>query len=122
MVVIRQSVKDDDLEKVVSKIVNKVGINITERDIQAVRRIGKEGTTITNFSNRKDYQALLKVERDLNKLTMKDFSFEENNNIYVNESLCPYYGIIWANSKRLHHLQKMFSFYVSNGSIKIKIK
>ena len=84
MVAIRQSVKDDDLEKVVSKIVNKVGINITERDIQAVRRIGKEGTTITNFSNRKDYQALLKVERDLNKLTMKDFSFEENNNIYVN--------------------------------------
>ena len=84
MVAIRQSIKDDDLEKVVSKIVNKVGINITERDIQAVHRIGKEGRTITNFSNRKDYQALLKVERDLNKLTMKDFSFEENNNIYVN--------------------------------------
>ena len=77
-------VKDDDLEKVVTNIVNKVGINITERDMQAVHRIGKEGRTIIKFSNRKDCQALLKVKRDLNNVTMKDFDFEENNKIYVN--------------------------------------
>ena len=114
--------KDDDLEKVVTKIVNKVGVDITERDMQAVHRIGKEGKTIIKFSNRKDCQALLKVKRDLNNLTMKDFGFEENNKIYVNESLCPYYRVLWAKSKRLHHLQKIFAFYVLNGSIKIKIK
>ena len=122
LVGIRQSVKDDDLEKVVTKIVNKVGINITERDVQAVHRIGKEGRTIVKFSNRKDCHALVKVKSDLNTLTMKDFGFEENNKIYVNESLCPYYSVLWAKRKRLHHLQKIFSFYVSNGSIKIKIK
>ena len=44
LVGIPQSVKDDDLEKIVTKIVNKVGINITERDMQAVHRIGKEGS------------------------------------------------------------------------------
>ena len=85
--VIPRSAKDDDLEKVVAKIVNKVGIHISERDMQAVHRIGKEGRTITKFSNRKDCQALLKVNRDLNNLIMKDFGFEENNKIYVNESL-----------------------------------
>ena len=53
---------------------------------------------------------------------MKDSGFEETNKTYVNESLCPYYRFFWAKSKRLHHLQKTFSFYVSNGSIKIKIK
>ena len=122
LVGIPQSVKDDDLEKVVTKIVNKVGINITKRDMQAVHHIGKEGRTIIKFSNRKDCQTLLKVKRDLNNSTMKDFGFKENNEIYVNESLCPYYRVLWAKSKRLHHLQKIFSFYISNGSIKIKIK
>ena len=89
LVGIPQSVKDDNLEEVVTQIVNKVGINITERDMQAVHRIGKEVRTIIKFANRKDCQALLKVKRDLNKLTMEDFGFEEKNKIYVNESLCP---------------------------------
>ena len=121
LVGIPQSVKDDNLEKVVIKVVNKVGVNIAERDVQAVHRIGKEGRTIIKFSNRKDCQALLKVKRDLNSLTMQDFGFEESNKIYINESLCPYYRVLWAKSKRLHQLQKIFSFYVSNGSIKIKV-
>ena len=81
LVGILQSVKDDDLEKVVTKIVNKVGINITERDMQAVRRIRKEGRTIIKFSNRKHCQALLKVKRDLNNLSMKDFDFEETKKV-----------------------------------------
>ena len=117
---IPQSVKDDNLEEVVTQIVNKVGINITERDMQAVHRIGKEGRTIIKFANRKDCQALLKVKRDLNKLMMEDFSFEEKNKIYVNESLCLYYRVLWEKCKKIH-LQKIFSFYTSNGSVKIKI-
>ena len=117
LVGIPQSVKDDDLEKVVTKIVNKVRIN-TKRDMQGIHRIGKERRTIIKFSNRKDCQ----TKRDLNNSTMKDFGFKENNEIYVNESLCPYYRVLWAKSKRLHHLLKIFSFYISNGSIKIKIK
>ena len=52
---------------------------------------------------------------------MKDFGFEESNKIYVNESLCPYYRVLWAKSKKLHQLEKIFSFNASNGSIKIKI-
>ena len=64
LVGIPKSVKDDDLEKMATKIVNKFGINITERDMQAVHHIGKEGRTITKFSNRKDCQALLKVKLD----------------------------------------------------------
>ena len=31
-------------------------------------------------------------------------------------------GSSGQKSKRLHHLQKIINFYVSNGSIKIKIK
>ena len=90
--------------------------------MQAVHRIGKEGRTIIKFYNRNDCQALRKVLRDLNNLTMKNVGFGESKRIHVNEGLGPYCRVLWAKSKRLHHLQKIFSFYVSNGSINIKIK
>ena len=88
------SVKDDDLEKVFTKNFNKVGINITERDMQAFHCIREEGRTFIKLSNRKDSQAVLKVKRGLNNLTMNDFGFEEDNKIYVNEILCPYYSML----------------------------
>ena len=94
LVGIPPSVKDDDLEKVFTKNFNKVGINITERDMQAFHRIREEGRTFIKLSNRKDSQAVLKVKRDLNNLTMNDFGFEEDNKIYVNEILCPYYSML----------------------------
>ena len=53
---------------------------------------------------------------------MKDFDFEESNRIFVNVSLYAYYRVLWAKNKILHHLQKIFSFYVSNSYIKIRIK
>ena len=52
---------------------------------------------------------------------MNDFGYEEKNKIFINESLCPYYRVLWAKCKRLHQLQHIFTFYISNGSIKIKI-
>ena len=110
LVGIPQSVKDDDLGKEVIKIVNKVGLNIIKRDMQAVHRIGKEGRTIIKFYNRNDCQALRKVIRDLNNLTMKNVGSGESNKIHVTESLGPYYRVLWAKSKRLHHLQKILSF------------
>ena len=88
------SVKDDDLEKVFTKNFNKVGINITEKDMQAFHRIREEGRTFIKLSNRKDSQTVLKVKRGLNNLTMNDFGFEEDNKIYVNEILCPYYSML----------------------------
>ena len=94
LVGIPPSVKDDDLEKVFTKNFNKVGINITERDMQAFHCIREEGRTFIKLSNRKDSQAVLKVKRGLNNLTMNDFGFEEDNKIYVNEILCPYYSML----------------------------
>ena len=76
---ITQSLKDDNLEKVVTKIVNKAGINVTERDMQDVHRIGKEDRTIIKFSNRKYCQPFLKFKLDLSNFTIKYFGLEGNN-------------------------------------------
>ena len=42
--------------------------------------------------------------------------------LYINESLCPYYRGLWNQCKKLWNKLEMFSFFTVNGSIKMKIK
>ena len=41
--------------------------------------------------------------------------------VYINESLCPYYKKIWTKCRKLLDAKQILSFWVSNGSIKVKL-
>ena len=73
------------------------------------------------FYCRKDCQNVLKAKKELIKLDMKEIGFPEDNPIFVNQSLCTYYRVLWSKAKRLHSLKRISSFYVSGGTVKIKI-
>ena len=47
-----------------------------------------------------------------------------NNTIklYLNQSLCPYYRILWSKSKTLFTMGKMNSYLISNGSVKMSLQ
>ena len=73
------------------------------------------------FSRRKDCQDVLNWKKELRKLDMKEIGFPEGNPIFVNQSLSTYYRVLWSKAKRLHSLKRICSFYVSGGTVKIKI-
>ena len=52
---------------------------------------------------------------------MVDVQLTGDNKTYINQSLCPYYRILWSESKPLHRVCNFFAYYVSNGKTKIKI-
>ena len=52
---------------------------------------------------------------------MQDIGLSGNQSIFLNTSLCPYYQMVWSKCKRLHELSNITSFYISRGTIKIKI-
>ena len=52
---------------------------------------------------------------------MADLGFEGNGLIYISQSLCSYYKILWLWRKKLHNLGRIYSWYVSGGTIKILI-
>ena len=52
---------------------------------------------------------------------MTDLGVEENGSIYINQSLCPYYKMLWSWSKKLHNKGGVYCSIVSGGTIKIKI-
>ena len=73
------------------------------------------------FSRPKDCQNVLNAKKQLRKLDTKEMGFPEDNPIFLNQSLCTYYRALWSKAKHLHSLRRISSFYVSGGTVKIKI-
>ena len=53
---------------------------------------------------------------------MKQADLPEGTQIFVNQSLCPYYKLLWSKNKKLRSLGKIHSFFISNSTIKIKLQ
>ena len=109
-------VSDNDLEGIVCKAI-KVGVQVSDKDIEDFHRVGKRGQIIVRFCKRKVSKQVLNVMKDLTKLSMKDLQLTGQGKLYVKQSLCPYYWVLWSKSKSLHRMSKIFSYYVLNGTI-----
>ena len=112
----------DVLEEKVLNIFGKLGCDIPSERIEACHRISKKSSTvIVKFTKRKDCQQVWSVKKDLQKIKMEDVNLPGQNKLLINGSLCPYYKVLWSKSKKLHSLGKIFSFYISSDTIKIKV-
>ena len=119
---IPSSVSDKDLEEVVCKAITKAGVDITADDIEDCHHVGNKGQTIIKFGKRKVSRQVLSVRKDLNKVKMSDIDLTGQSTLYINQSLCPYYRMLWSKTKTLYQKGKIDSFYVSNGNIKIRLQ
>ena len=115
------SVSDNDLKDVVCKAITKAAVEVSDKDIKDRHRIGKRRTTIVKFCKRKVSKQVLNVRKDLTILSMEDLQLTGQSKLYINESLCPYHRVLWSKSKSLYRMDKIFSYYVPNGTVKIKI-
>ena len=61
------------------------------------------------------------VKKDLKHLKMQEVGLPGNRSVFINTNLCPYYHMLWSKCKRLHDLGKISNFYISSGTIKVKI-
>ena len=68
-----------------------------------------------------EFQNVLNTKKELRNVDVKGIGFPEGNPIFVNQSLCTYYCMLRSKAKRLHSLKRISSFYVSGGTVKIKI-
>ena len=120
---IPQSVPASDLEKTFSKILEKVGMEVPAKGIDACHRVGKQGCIIVKFLRRKDCQQVLSVKKAIQKIIATDLDLPNPTiKLYLTESLCPYYRILWSKSKTLFTMGKTHSYFISNGSVKIRLQ
>ena len=122
MVGVPISVRDNVLEQKVCDIIQEIGVDICDRDIQACHRLKDKDQTIVKFNSRKDCLRILMVKRQLKGLDLSGVELSEGTKIFINESLCPYYRGIWNKCKKLRAKQKVYQYYTINGLICLRIE
>ena len=119
---IPMSVRDNVLEQKVCDVIQEIGVDIYDRDIQACHRLKDKDRTIVKFTNRKDCLRILSVKRQLKGLDSAAMDLPEGTKIFINESLCPYYRGIRSKCKKLRDKQKVHQYYTINGLIRLRIE
>ena len=94
---------------------------VFRHDIQACHRLKDNDWVIIKFSNRKDNLQVLRVKKELKYLDLTELDFPEGTGIFLNESLCAYYRGLWNKCKNFKDMGKLHVFFVSNGTIKVKM-
>ena len=64
---------------------------------------------------------MISVKKDLKHLRMQEVRLPGNRSIFIKTILCPYYCMLRSKCKRLDDLGKISNFYISSGTIKVKI-
>ena len=79
----KRIIPDNKLEKTLCKIVDRVGVKISDRDNESYHHVGSQSCAIVKFSHRKEFQQLMKVKKDLSKLNLTDTDLS-NTKIFIN--------------------------------------
>ena len=102
---IPDDVEDEDLEEKVIKILDKIEVNVTSKDIEACHRVGKSRNnstkTIIHFVNRKFAKKALVNRKSLRNIDKSSIGLSNSSDIFINENLTP------TNSKLAFHCRKL---------------
>ena len=85
----------NQLEESICEIFDQLNCNLIKNNLEDGHRL-KDDRVIVKFSNRKDCKQALSAKNDLKNINMADLGFEGNGLIYINQSLCFYYKMLWS--------------------------
>ena len=117
-------VGDKDIEKKVLEVLDAIGAPVNTDLVEDCHRIPSKGSpkkVILKLSRRKDSRRVLLNKKKLKQLKPESLNLPASVKIYINESLCPYYKKLWTKCKKLWDAKRILSFWVSNGSIRVKL-
>ena len=109
-----------DLELKVIDIFNEIDVQIECNQIQACHRLFDGQRTIIKFVNRKSAINILKNRHKLKEIDLSALNIPVTTKVYINESLCPHYRMLHGKLKALYKKKHIFSFWVSNGSVRYR--
>ena len=118
---IPSTVENDDLEEKVCEIFQKIGVSVTEADMEACHRL-KGNKTIVKFSRRKLCHEVLRKKKNLKKFKLSDVGLSGETPLFINESLCAYYKGLWNRCKELWNEKRIYSYFTVNGIVKYTLR
>ena len=120
---IPDSIPNNNLEETVLKIFNETGVTVNSRDVEACHRLNQKANpkkVIIKLSKRKDVARVMNNKKKLKSMKPQNIGLPSGCKIYINENLCKYYKYLWWKCKLLQTRGSIQSFWVTNGSIRIR--
>ena len=74
---------------------------------------------IIKFARRKDANLIRKNKNKLKGMNLCSIGI--NNPVFINDSLCSYYKMLWRKCKKLWSSKYIHAFWVSNGTLRLKL-
>ena len=122
---IPDSIPNNNFEETVLKIFNETGVTVNSRDVEACHHLKRKANpkkAIIKLSKRKDVVRVMTNKKKLKSMKPQNIGLPSDCKIYINESLCKYYKYLWWKCKLLQTRGSIQSFWVTNGSIRIRHK
>ena len=119
---IPENIDDGELEGKVLTVLSKLDVNIDPANVEAchwLKSNNKGKKAILKLSRRKDSDEIRRVRSKLKTTDLKPIGV--TTPVYINDSLCFYYKRLWSKCKKLWTNKFIFGYWVSNGSIKIRM-
>ena len=116
---IPENTDDGELEGKVLTVLSKLDVNMDPANAETCHWVksNKGKKAILKFSRRKDSDEIRRVKLKITDLEPIGITTP----VYINDSLCFYYKNLWSKCKKLWTNKFIFGYWVSNGSIKIRI-
>ena len=115
---------DSTTDNEVCSVFKKIGVDVSVDNIEACYPLKSDSKNkiIVKFSKRKDCQAVLENKKKLKNLSNEELGVETNSKVFVNQSLCKYYKLLWSQCKSLWNDKMIFAFWTTNVSLKLKFR
>ena len=112
---------NNTLESTVLKIFEKLEVNVDPSNVEDCHWISSKNgpkRVIVKVSKHKDASKIRSSKRKLKDMDLTSIGI--NNPVYINDSLCTYYKMLWRKCKSLRMNKLIHSFWVTNGSIRLR--
>ena len=112
------------LKKKVLEVLDAIRAPVNTDLVEECHRIPSKDSpkiVILKLSCRKDSIQVLLNKNKLKQLKPESLNLPASLKISINDSLCPYYKKLWTKRKKLWDANRILSFWISNGSIIVKL-
>ena len=103
------------------KIFDKLDVATDLSNIEDCHRLksSEPKKVIIKFVRRKDANLIWKNKNKLKGMNLCSVGI--NNPVFINDSLCSYYKMLWRKCKKLWSNKYIHAFWVSNGTWRLKL-
>ena len=118
---IPETIENKDLEGTVLGIFEKLNVMVDPSSVEHCHWIKpSKGAkkVIVKLSRRKDASKIRLLKKGLKGMNLSSLGI--NSVVYINDSLCTYYKMLWGQCRKLLLNKWIPSFWVTNGTIKFK--